>query len=132
MKESVWGYMVIVLGVMVILGIFAFQNITNSDQHNYTLLRETSEAAMYDAIDMARYYIDGTIRIDQEKFVENFLRRFAENASLSNTYKVDIYDINEEPPKVSIKISTSNSSSLSESLEFDVVNKIDAILETKQ
>ena len=30
---------------------------------------------MYDAIDLASYQVDGTIRIDQEKFIENFLNK---------------------------------------------------------
>lgn len=131
MKDSIWGYLVIVLGMFAITTIFLFQKITTTDQHNYSLLRETSEAAMYDAIDTSQYHLDGTIRIDQEKFVENFIRRFAENASLSNTYKIDIYDINEKPPKVSIKISSTEASNITDVVEFDVVNKIDAIIETK-
>ena len=131
MKESIWGYFVVMIGVFAIAGIFIFQRLTTTDQHNYSLLRETSEAAMYDALDMASYYVDGTIRIDQEKFVENFIRRFAENASLSNTYKVEIFDINEEPPKVSIRVSSTEGSKISETIDFDIVNKIDAIIESK-
>lgn len=131
MKDAIWGYLVVVFGVIVIMFIFFFQNTTNSDQHNYTLLREASEAAMFDSLDMASYYVDGTIRIDQEKFVENFIRRFSESASLSRTYKIEIYDINEEPPKVSIKVSSNESSAVAENANFDVVNKIDAIIESK-
>lgn len=132
MKDSMWGYFVIVFGILTIAMIFIFQNITNTDQQNFTLLRETSEAAMYDAIDLASYQVDGTIRIDQEKFIENFIRRFAENASLSRTYQIDIYDINEEPPKVSIKVSSKESSKISDAtVEFDIVNKVDAIIESK-
>ena len=119
------------IGVFAIAGIFIFQRLTTTDQHNYSILRETSEAAMYDSLDMASYYVDGTIRIDQEKFVENFIRRFAENASLSNTYKVEIFDINEEPPKVSIRVSSTEGSKISETIDFDIVNKIDAIIESK-
>ena len=85
---------------------------------------------MYDAIDEAEFEKNGIIKINQEKFVENFLRRFAENASLSRTYVIDIYDINEEPPKVSIKVSSTEKGT-SQVLEFDLVNKVDAILETK-
>ena len=130
-----WGYMVITLGVLAIGVIYFFQNVTNTDEHNYNLLRETTEAAMYDAFDLSSYRKDGTIRIVEEKFIENFLRRFAENASLAHTYKIDIYDINETPPKVSIKLSTADSSTSTnvtgEIITFSIVNKIDAILETK-
>ena len=131
MKDSIWAYLVIIFGIVAIVFIFFIQRVTVSDQHNYTLLRETSEAAMYDALDMEAYKNDQTVRIDQEKFVESFMRRFADNASLSRTYKIEIYDINEEPPKVSIKVSSTEKSGSFETVEFDLTNKVDAILETK-
>ena len=135
MKESFWGSMAVLLGVLAIGVIYFFQNVTNTDQHNYNLLKETTEAAMYDAFDLSSYRYDGTIRINQEKFIENFLRRFAENASLAHTYKIDIYDVNETPPKVSIKLSTSDGTTSTnvtgENITFSIVNRIDAILETK-
>ena len=134
MKESMWGYMIITLGVLAISIMYFFQNVTNTDEHNYNLLKETTEAAMYDAIDYS-VLGDGVIRINQEKFIENFLRRFAENASLAHTYKIDIYDVNETPPKVSIKLSTSDGTTSTnvtgENITFSIVNRIDAILETK-
>lgn len=131
MKESFWGVFVLVLGVTAIVVIYIFQSITNINEHNYHMLKETTEAAMFDAFDLASYRQDGTIRIDREKFVENFIRRFAENATLANTYVVKIYDVFEEPPKVSIQVSSVDKGSTgSEIFEFDIVNRIDAILET--
>lgn len=131
MKESFWGSMILVLGVISITFIYFFQNVTNTDQNNYTLLRETTEAAMYDAIDQAEYAKTGNITIDGEKFVEVFVRRFAENASLANTYVIDIYDISEYPPKVSLRVRSKQSSSVAnEVVDFSIDNKIDAILET--
>ena len=131
MKESFWGAAVVAIGVITIFFILFFQSITNTDEHNYHLLKEATEAAMYDALDLASYKNEGVIRIDREKFVENFLRRFAESATLSNTYKVEIYDVNETPPKVSIKVSSSEQTNLTgEVLEFDISKIDDAILET--
>lgn len=130
MKDSIWAYFIIMFGIIAIVFIFFMQRTTTTDQHNYTLLRETTEAAMYDSIDMTALKSEQKIKINQEKFVENFLRRFAENASLSRTYQIDIYDINEEPPKVSIKVSSTEKGS-SEIVSFDLVNKVDAIMETK-
>ena len=130
MKESFWGVFIVGLGVTAIAFIYLFQNITNTDEHNYNILKETTEAAMIDAFDLASYRYDGTIRIDREKFVENFYRRFAENASLSRTYYIAIYDVNEEPPKVSIKVSSAEKSNITDDvMEFDIVNQLDAILE---
>lgn len=129
MKESVWGYMVIVMGILAIAVIYFAQNVTNTEENNYTLLKETTEAAMYDAVDYGTYRNTGEIRIIQEKFVENFLRRFADNASLKHTYKIDILDINETPPKVSLRISTSDDTV--EGVTFTIGDKIDAIIESK-
>ena len=132
LREAVWGYAIIVLGILAIGIIWFFANSTRTDQHNYNLLKETVEAAMFDSVDLAVYRAEGAVEIDEEKFVENFIRRFAENAELSNTYVIEIYDINSRPPKVSLKVSsTKDTTATGELVEFDIVNNIDAILETK-
>lgn len=131
MKEAFWGTAVVGIGIVAIAFIYFFQSITNTDEHNYHLLKETTESAMYDALDLASYRQDGTIRIDREKFVENFLRRFAESATLSKTYKIEFYDINEEPPKVTLKVSSAEIGSVTgDVMTFDISNKITAILES--
>lgn len=131
MKESFWGATIVGVGIFSIFFIYLFQSITNTDEHNYHLLKEATEAAMVDALDLAEYRRSGTIKIDSEKFVENFLRRFAESATLSRTYKIEIYDVNETPPKVSLKVSSSESTTMTgEIMNFDISNSIDAILET--
>ena len=130
MKDSIWAYFIIMFGIIAIVFIFFMQRTTTTDQHNYTLLSETTEEAMYDSIDSDSFNESGIVRIDQDRFVELFLKRFAENASLSRAYVIDIYDINEEPPKVSIKVSSTEKGT-SEIVDFDLVNKVDAILETK-
>mgnify|MGYP000570878238 FL=1 len=131
MHDSFWSLFIIGLGVISVSFIIFFQNLTSIDEQNYTLLRETTEAAMYDAVDLAAYKRDGTIRIDREKFVENFVRRFAEGANLAQNYKIEIFDVSETPPKVSIRVSSKLASNVTnEIIEFDIVNKLDAILET--
>ena len=132
MKESVWGYAILTMGIIAIMVVWFLSNVTNTDQQNYNLLKETVEASMMDSIDLAVYRTDGKIKINEEKFVENFVRRFAENASLSENYRIEIYDINEEPPKVSLKVYTSPEINVNgEIISFNVSNNIDAILETK-
>ena len=131
MNESFWSIFIIGIGVISISFIIFFQNITSIDEQNYNLLRETTEAAMYDAVDMAAYRRDGTIRIDREKFVENFVRRFAEGAQLSQNYKIEIFDVNETPPKVTIRVSSNLASTITnEMVEFNISNRLSAILET--
>lgn len=131
MKESFWGTMILSFGVIAIIFIYFFQNITNTDQQNYNLLKETTESAMYDSIDQVEYQRNGNIKINAEKFVENFIRRYAENASLSNTYVIEIYHISEYPPKVSLLVKSSESTNATgEIVDFQITNRIDAILET--
>lgn len=131
MKESFWSILIIMLGVVSVAFIYFFQTVTSTDEHNYTIMKEVTEAAMWDAVDWTEYRATGNIRINREKFVENFMRRFAESVSLGNVYQIDIYDVSEYPPKVSLKVSSKlNSNVTDEIIEFDIVNKIDAILET--
>lgn len=131
MKESFWGILVVGIGIVSVAFIFFFQNATNTDEQNYNLLKEVTEAAMYDAVDIATYKATGTVRIDTEKFAENFVRRFAESVTLGNLYVIDIYDVSETPPKVTLKVSTKLDSNVTgELIEFDITNRIDAILET--
>ena len=130
MKESFWGAMILTLGVISIMFIYLFQNITNTDQNNYTMLKEITEAAMYDSIDELTYVNEGKVKINREKFIENFVRRFAEEASLSNSYKITIYSISEYPPKVSLKVSSTQSGSVNNQIiDFNIDNRIDSILE---
>ncbi len=134
LKESFWAVLIVMIGVISILFVNFFQSLTNTDEHNYNILKETTEAAMYDAFDFASYRSDGVIRIDREKFVENFLRRFAASANLARTYQIDIYDVNETPPKVSVKVSSKQTGSVTGTkdgiIDFDISNRLDAILET--
>ena len=136
MKEAFWGYLIIIVGMTAIGFIFLFQTLTNTDEQLMTLLDETTKAAMYDAIDLSYYRENLGVRIDREKFVENFLRRFSENASLAKTYNIKIYDVNEEPPKVSLKVTTTEMGKLNsggkeeELIEYTISNTLDAILET--
>lgn len=138
MNKAFWGIMVVMIGVASILFIAFFQTITNTDEHNSQLLKEVTEASMWDAVDYAYHRKTGYYRINKEKFVENFLRRYSESANLSRNYKIQFYDVNETPPKVSVKVTSSsgsfNASAVLPNGEtqegYDISNKIDAILET--
>ena len=133
MKESFWGYLIIILGVFTLAVIMLFNDVTNTNDQNYYLVKEVTEAAMLDSVDIAYYRQTGIVSINKDKFAENFSRRYAESAGLNKTYKIKIYDIVEQPPKVSLSVSsktgTVNISGTAE--QFDIINKIDAILENK-
>ena len=131
MKESLWGYYLVLLGITVSTVMIMVSNMTTTNQQNYYLLKEVTNAAMIDAIDYSYYRKYGEMKIIKEKFVENFLRRFSEGISKTNTYKVDFYSIYESPPSVSIRVSskTGDYNISGDSMNLDVVNSIDAILE---
>ena len=131
MKESYWGYWLIVLGIFVIVVLMLIQSVTSTNTQDYYLVKEITEAAMVDAVDYGYYRQYGEVRMSKEKFVESFLRRFAESANLSTTYQIQFYDIYEAPPKASVKVSSSSKTFnvFGDSTTFDIVNKIDAVLE---
>lgn len=130
MKESIWGWAVVFVGIIAIFFVYFFQSVTNTDEHNYNLLKDVTESAMVDALDKATYMKKGIIFMDGDKFVENFVRRFADAATLSRDYEIKIYDVSELPPKVSLQVSSKNEmKATNEVLEFDISNRLDAILE---
>ena len=117
----------LVVGI-ILLAIITFgvvnivQNYQTGNELDYYLLRETTEAAMTDAVDVGYYRLSGLV-------VESFVRRFSENVSNARTYDIGFYDINETPPKVSILVKSETAASINgESL--GLTNRIDAILET--
>lgn len=132
MKETMWAWFVVVVGIVCLTAVFFFQRIVNTSEHNYYILKEVTEASMWDSIDLGYYRkTDGDIKIIKEKFVESFIRRFAQSANLSRKYLIEVYDVNEVPPKVSIKVSSMESGTvINDVYNFDIVNKLDAIFET--
>lgn len=124
------------VGVVIIL---LFQNITVNNEEDYYLLKEISQAAMIDAIDLAHFRDYGKLKISQEKFVENFTRRFAEAANVINTnnYSLGFYNIMEYPPKVSVNIATNLGEytifgNHLESQEYSIANSLDSIIEIEE
>ncbi len=130
MKETYWGYWIIMLGVFVVVIMMLISSVTTQNTQDYYLIKEVTEAAMVDAVNYGYYRKYGELKIDREKFIESFIRRFAENVSF-NTYEISFYDIYEAPPKVSVKVSSKSKSFTiaGDQTSFDIVNKVDAILE---
>lgn len=122
---------IIILGVLTLAVVNIVSNYQTGNELDYYLLEETTEAAMLDAVDIAYYRTSGgIIRMDREKFLESFVRRFAENVNAERNYKVRVIDLNETPPKVSVQVGSSTVATFAGD-DFDIVNKIDAIIETK-
>lgn len=121
---------IILLAIITFGVVNIVQNYQTGNELDYYLLKETTEAAMTDAVDVGYYRLSGLLRIDKEKFVESFVRRFAENVSNNRTYDIGFYDINETPPKVSVLVKSETAATINgESLNLS--NKVDVILESK-
>ena len=82
MKESLWGYWLIVLGIFILSVMLLLQNYTTTNEQDVYLIKEITDAAMGDSLDLAHYRKYGEIRIIKEKFVENFVRRFSETINI--------------------------------------------------
>ena len=106
------GILTVGIIIMAISGLLMFNVITSwsrGDELDYYLVKETAEAAMEDALDVRFYRVSGQIRMDSDKFVETFLIRFAKGVDNTRDYTVKFYDLNEVPPKVSVKVESLNS-----------------------
>ena len=129
MKESFWGVLIVMLGLFGVMLINVFQKITIGNDEVYYLLKETNEAAMYDSINFSYYRLTGDIKIVEDKFAENFARRFGQNIMMRGNYKITIQDVNEVPPRLSVKVVSKITSLAGD--EFGIENRIDGILEAK-
>lgn len=76
MKESYWGYFLVLFGVFIIVILLLVRNITTNNAEDYFNEKEITEQAMVDAIDYGYFRYFGELRINKEKFEENFIRRF--------------------------------------------------------
>lgn len=128
MNKAMLTVGIIILSLATLLMINIITNYSSGSELDYYLVKETSEAAMIDAIDVKYYRDNGLLRIDKEKFVESFLRRFADSVDNTRNYQVAFYDLNEVPPKVSVKVDSSTVLSFNgDNLEMST--QLDAILE---
>jgi len=126
------GFLIIGIIAMALFGFFAISLITSQQtgsELDYYLLKDTTEASMNDAIDYDFYSKYGLVRMDKEKFAESFVRRFADSVDATRKYTIEFYDMNETPPKVSVKVS-SNSNAVNEKASGDITTKVDMIIES--
>ena len=132
MKWSTVTVGVMILGIIGVSIILLFQQLTTTNENDYYLLKEITEAAMVDSIDISYYRETGNLKIVREKFVENFTRRFAESTLIIGTkYTIKFFDIMEEPPKVSVRIDTGieNYKIYNTSGNYEVLNQLTGIFE---
>ena len=115
-----------------------FNEITVSNEQDYYTLKDATEAAMIESIDVAYYRLTGELKMSQEKFVENFTRRFTETSTFGQgNYDIIYHQISETPPKVSLRIvDATNSYNIYNTFSVDldptqvnIVNELSAILD---
>ena len=129
---------IILLSLIALLLVNVLSNYSTGSELDYYLVKETTDAAMEDAIDNVFLRQCGLYRIDKEKFVESFLYRFADGVDASRDYQIKFYDINEVPPKVSVKVDSltvlsfnaKDASGKTSNEAADISTTYDAILET--
>ncbi len=132
MNEAVWGWWMMVLGLIVLSVILLVTDMTTTSEQNYYMTKQITEASMIEAVDYAYYRKYGELRISSEKFMENFIRRYAEVITINKTTTINFYDIYEVPPKVTVEVSTTSSQFFvrdTTTTSVALKNRINAILE---
>lgn len=125
--------LIIGIVVMALFGFVAVNLITSQQtgaEVDYYLVKDTTEAAMNDAIDNGFYSKFGLVRMDKEIFLENFVKRFADSTDTSGReYTLEFYDINETPPKVTVVVKSKNNF-INKNEQANIVTKVSMIVET--
>lgn len=125
---------IILLSIIALLLINVLTNYSTGTELDYYLVKETADAAMEDSVDRTYLRTCGLYRIDKEKFVESFIYRFVNSIDNTREYDIKFYDINEVPPKVSIKVDSLTVLSFKTDEDkkeaIDITASYDAILET--
>ena len=144
MKYSFLSLGMIFVGMIGLVFISTFESITINNESEYYSLKEAMEASMLEAVDLQGYRLpdgketngcNGRVKISEQKFVENFVRRFGNTVTGdAANYKIDFYDIMESPPKATVVITgvTDNYSAsinLGDESGFNIKNALTGILE---
>lgn len=138
MNKSILAVGIIFLSLIALLLLQVLNNYSTGSELDYYLVKETADAAMIDSMDSDFESACGLYRIDKEKFIENFIYRFANSVDASRSYKIGFYDIVEVPPKVHIKIdslttlsfkSTGSGSQNEKKEAADITTNYDVLLE---
>ena len=130
MNKGILTVGIILLALISLLLINVISNYSTGGELDYYLVKETTEAAIEDSMDMEYYRLNSLIRMDKEKFVESFLRRFADSVDNTRSYHIIFYDINEVPPKVSVKVDSLTVLSF-KGTSANISTNLDAIVETE-
>ena len=139
MKYAYYGFGMLLFGSIGLVIIVMLQSITINNDADYYDLKEAMRAAMLESIDYecsrSNEKSDGcgyTLKISEQKFVENFTRRFVTTlGGNAKGYSLDFYDIIESPPKASVVVTglTDNYGIVSQGESLTITNSLSGILE---
>ena len=145
MKYAFWGFGLIMGGIIGVVFIVMFQSVTINNETEYYVLKEAMEASMLESVDLTCYRYQNednscgeVVKISEQKFVENFTRRFTETSTFGQgNYNIIYNQISETPPKVSLMIVDStnkyniyNTFSVDlDATQINIVNQLSAILD---
>ena len=140
MKYPFLALGMIMVGMSGLVFITMFQSITVNNESVYYVLKEAMKASMLESVDLVCYRSSenegcgGVVKISEQKFVENFTRRFAKSINGdASSYTLEFYDIIESPPKASIVVRGKNGEykfHTGQSISSDIANALTGILET--
>ena len=140
MKYPFLALGMIMVGMSGLVFITMFQSITVNNESEYYVLKEAMKASMLESVDLVCYRSSenegcgGVVKISEQKFVENFTRRFAKSINGdAKSYTLEFYDIIESPPKASVIIRGNNGEykfHTGQSVSSDIANALTGILET--
>lgn len=129
MNKAMLTVGIILLSIIALGVINVIQNYTTGQELDYYLLKETTEAAMEDAVDLSYYRNQAVIRMDKEKFAESFIKRFARRVDDRRSYQISFYDVNEIPPKASVEVKSATSKTFKGGA-VDITTRLDMVVET--
>lgn len=140
MKYPFLALGMIMVGMSGLVFITMFQSITVNNESEYYVLKEAMKASMLESVDLVCYRSSenegcgGVVKISEQKFVENFTRRFSKSINGgANSYTLEFYDIIESPPKASVVVRGKNGEykfHTGQSISSDIANALTGILET--
>lgn len=139
MKYAYYGFGMLLFGSIGLVIIVMMQSITINNDAEYYDLKEAMKAAMLESIDYECYRTDArsdgcgyTLKISEQKFVENFTKRFVTTiGGDAKNYSLEFYDIIESPPKASVVIKgmTNSYGIVSQNESLTITNSLSGILE---
>lgn len=142
MKYAYYGFGMLLFGSIGLVLIVMLQSVTINNDAEYYDLKEAMRAAMLEAVDYECYRTDAksegcgyTLKISEQKFVENFTKRFVTTVGGdAKGYTLEFYDIIESPPKASVVIKgmTKKYGLVSENEKLTITNSLSGILELKR